>query len=164
MILLLLDTGIRRAELTGLDIDDVDLELGRALIRHGKGRKQRMVSFSMGPAKAIGLYIDTYRGTNSGRLFLGVDRGSGREPLNKYHLGTMFQRLGAKAGIRANPHRFRHTFATFSLEAGAREIDIQHLLGHSTAFMTLKYVATFDSNKAAANHSDFSPVRLLGLE
>jgi site-specific recombinase XerD len=164
MILLLLDTGVRRDELERLDIDDVDLELGRAMIRHGKGRKQRVVSFSIEPAKSLTRYIDKYRGTTSGPLFLGVDRGVGREPLKKDHLGTLFQRLGAKAGIRANPHRFRHTFATWAIEAGAREIDVQYLLGHSTAFMTRKYAATYDASKAAAKHNDFSPVRLFGLE
>ena len=79
MILLLLDTGIRRAELEGLDIDDIDLKSGRAMIRHGKGRKQRVVPFSTEPTQALGDYITSYRGNASGRLFLGVDRGDGRE-------------------------------------------------------------------------------------
>lgn len=161
MILLLLDTGIRRAELEGLDIDDIDLLSGRAMIRHGKGRKQRVVPFSNEPATAIKNYIDIYRGTQSGRLFLGVDKGEGREPLNKHHMGTMFRRLGAELGIQANPHRFRHTFATWAIEAGAREIDVQYLLGHSTAVMTRRYAATYDSSMAAKRHHHFSPVSSL---
>ena len=161
MILLLLDTGIRRAELEGLDIDDVDLESGRAFIRHGKGRKQRVVPFSSLPGSSIKEYIQQYRGLAPGRLFLGVDRGEGREPLNKYHLGTVFQRLGDEAGVHANPHRFRHTFATWAIEAGAREIDVQYLLGHSTAVMTRKYAATYDASMAAVRHREFSPVSRL---
>ena len=161
IILLLLDTGIRRAELEGLDIDDVDLVLGRAFIRHGKGRKQRVVPFSSEPARAIGEYIDRYRTDVSGRLFLRIDRGGGRKPFNKYHLGTLFQRLGDKAGVHANPHRFRHTFATWAIEAGAREIDVQYLLGHSTAVMTRRYAATYDASMAANRHQEFSPVSQL---
>ena len=161
MILLLLDTGIRRAELESLNIDDVDLDAGRAMIRHGKGRKQRVVPFSTEPARALRNYISVYRGSLSGRLFLGVDRGGGREPLNSSHMGTMFRRLGAELGIQANPHRFRHTFATWAIEAGAREIDVQYLLGHSTAVMTRRYASTYDASMAANRHRDFSPVSRL---
>ena len=161
IILLLLDTGIRRAELEGLDIDDVDLDLGRAFIRHGKGRKQRVVPFSSEPARTIGEYIDRYRTETSGPLFMRIDRGGGRRPFNKYHLGTLFQRLGDAAGVHANPHRFRHTFATWAIEAGAREIDVQYLLGHSTAIMTRRYAATYDASMAAVRHPSFSPASRL---
>ena len=161
MILFLLDTGIRRAELESLEIDDLDLNSGRAMIRLGKGRKQRVIPFSSDPATAIRAYIEKYRGTKSGCLFLGIDRGDGREPLNKHHMGTMFRRLGAELGIQANPHRFRHTFATWAIEAGAREIDVQYLLGHSTAVMTRRYASTYDASMAALRHFDFSPASRL---
>ena len=161
IILLLLDTGIRRAELEGLDIEDIDLDLGRAFIRHGKGRKQRVVPFSAEPARTIGRYIDRYRTETPGPLFLRIDRGGGRKPFNKYHLGTLFQRLGDQTGIHANPHRFRHTFATWAIEAGAREIDVQYLLGHSTALMTRRYAATYDASMAATRHGSFSPAAQL---
>jgi membrane protein DedA with SNARE-associated domain len=42
-------------------------------------------------------------------------------------LGTILKRLGEKAGVKANPHRFRHTFATWSIENSARELDVQYL-------------------------------------
>lgn len=32
--------------------------------------------------------------------------------MNKYRMGTLFTRLGQRTGVHANPHRFRHTFAT----------------------------------------------------
>ena len=161
IILFLLDTGIRRAELEGLDIDDVDLDLGRAFIRHGKGRKQRVVPFSVEPARIIGEYINRYRTETSGPLFLRIDRGGGRRPFNKYHLGTLFQRLGHEAGVHANPHRFRHTFATWAIQAGAREIDVQYLLGHSPAVRTRRYAATYDASMAANRHGSFSPASQL---
>ncbi len=161
ILLLLLDTGMRRAELEGLEVEDINLDTGRAMIRHGKGRKQRVVPFSPSTANVIGSYLGKYRGTNTGRLFLSIDRGRGRKPLNKYHLGTLFRRLGDRTGVHANPHRFRHTFATWAIEAGAREIDVQYLLGHSTAVMTRRYAATYDASQAANRHSSFSPVTAL---
>lgn len=164
IVMLLLDTGILRAELEGLDVEDIDLNLGRALIRHGKGRRQRVVPFSIDPATAIRNYVDEYRGDSRGRLFLSLDRGHGRRPLNKYHLGTMFQRLGDNAGVHANPHRFRHTFATWAIEAGAREIDVQYLLGNSTAVMTRRYASTYDASMAAVRHKEFSPATIFSLQ
>ncbi len=161
ILLLLLDTGMQRAELEGLEVGDVDLDLGRAMLRHGKGRRQRIVPFSPNTGNVIRNYVSKYRGTDSGRLFLSVDRGQGRKALNKYHLGTLFQRLGDQAGVHANPHRFRHTFATWAIEAGAREIDVQYLLGHSTAVMTRRYAATYDASQAANRHFLFSPVAAL---
>ena len=46
VVLLFLDTGIRCAELSALDLADCDLPRGRLLIRHGKGNKQRVVPFA----------------------------------------------------------------------------------------------------------------------
>ena len=68
-------------------------------------------------------------------------------------------------GVHANPHRFRHTFATWAIENHARELDIQYLLGHSTSAMVRRYSATYDAAKAADAHAAFSPVaRLLATE
>ena len=83
ILLLLLDTGMRRADLEGLEIEDVDLDAGRAMFRHGKGRKQRIVPFSQETTNAIRSYSGKYRGTGPGHLFLSIDRGLGAELLNE---------------------------------------------------------------------------------
>ena len=65
--------------------------------------------------------------------------------------------VGARAGVHANPHRFRHTFATWAIGNHARELDVQYLLGHSTSAMVRRYSATYDAA--------FSPAaRLLATE
>ncbi len=85
--------------------------------------------------------------------------------MNKYLLGTLFSRLGERAGVHANPHRFRHTFATWAIENHARELDVQYLLGHSTSAMVRRYSATYDAAKAADAHAAFSPAaRLLAAD
>ena len=61
----------------------------------------------------------------------------------------------------AHAHRFRHTFATWALEHHAREIDVQHLLGHSTTHMLRRYAATYDAARAAEAHAGFSPAARL---
>ncbi len=162
IILIFLDTGMRMAELHQLTLADVDWEARRIHIRYGKGRKQRVVPFGEGPDDALRDYLDGFRGENEGPLFLTISRwGEPRRPMNKYLLGTLFTRLGARAGVHANPHRFRHTFATWAIENHAREIDVQYLLGHSTSAMVRRYSATYDAAKAADAHASFSPAARL---
>ena len=139
---------------------------GRIHIRHGKGRKQRVVPFGNGPDAALRDYVDRFRGENVGPLFLTISRlGEPRRPMNKYLFGTLFSRLGERAGVHANPHRFRHMFATWAIENHARELDVQYLLGHSTSAMVRCYSETYDAAKAADAHDLFSPAaRLLASE
>jgi len=56
----------------------------------------------------------------------------------------------------------RHTFATWAIENEARELDVQHLLGHSTPAMVRRYSATYDAEKAARAHERFSPADRMG--
>ena len=166
IILLFLDTGMRYAELHQLTLADVSWETRRIHIRHGKGRKQRVVPFGDGPDEALRDYIARFRSEAPGALFLTIERSrKPRGPMNPYLLGTLFTRLGARAGVHANPHRFRHTFATWAIENHARELDVQYLLGHSTSAMVRRYSATYDAAKAADAHAAFSPAaRLLATE
>ena len=53
-------------------------------------------------------YTDRFRGEDEGPLFLTISRwDEPRRPMNRYLLGTLFSRLGQRAGVHANPHRFR---------------------------------------------------------
>lgn len=164
IILIFLDTGMRYAELHQLTLADVSWENRRIHIRYGKGRTQRVVPFGDGPEAALRDYVEGFRGEDDGPLFLTISRwGEPRRPMNKYLLGTLFSRLGQRAGVHANPHRFRHTFATWAIENHARELDVQYLLGHSTSAMVRRYAATYDAAKAADAHAAFSPAaRLMG--
>ena len=62
---------------------------------------------------------------------------------------------------QVNPHRFRHTFATWAIRVNARELDVQYLLGHSSPMMVRRYSATYDSEQAAKAHATFSPAMQL---
>ncbi len=63
---------------------------------------------------------DRLRGEDEGPLFLTIERSKKpRGPMNKYLLGTLFTPLCQRAGVHANPHRFRHTFATWVIEKAA---------------------------------------------
>ena len=160
IIWLFLDTGMRALELLRVEWDDVDWEARRIHIRQGKGRKQRVVPFGEGPAAALRDYSTRFRGEEPGGLFLAT-RGA-RRSLAPFALRILFDRLGHRAGVEhAHAHRFRHTFATWAIENHARELDVQYLLGHSTAAMVRRYSATYDAAKAADAHAAFSPAARL---
>ena len=158
MIYFLLDTGVRSSELVSIHLDDVFFEQRRVRVLQGKGRKQRWTAISDVALDALREYLERYRNWEDGPLFKTVD---GR-PIPHHHMNVMFTRHGRKAGVtQVNPHRFRHTFATWAIRAHARELDVQYLLGHSSSVMVRRYSATYDSELAAANHASFSPAMQL---
>ena len=77
-------------------------------------------------------------------------------------LKQMLRRLARRSGIaKVHAHWFPHTFATWALEQNARELDAQHLLGHSSTEMVQRYATTYNSEQAARRHVTFSPAEQL---
>jgi len=159
VILILLDTGVRRTELVDLDLADLDLEAHRLRVLHGKGNKQRVVRFGTKAGEAVEDYLERFRGREPAALFL--SRYGTR--MSSHSVLIFLRRLGRRAGVeKVKVHRFRHTFATWAIENEARELDVQHLLGHSTPAMVRRYSATYDAEKAARAHERFSPADRMG--
>ena len=159
MILVLLDTGVRRTELVSLDLADLDLEAQRLRVLHGKGNKQRVVRFGTRAKEAVEDYLERFRGRKSGPLFLS-HHGT---RMSSHSVLIFLRRLGKVGGVeKVKVHRFRHTFATWAIENEARELDVQYLLGHSSSAMVRRYSATYDAEKAARAHERFSPADRMG--
>ena len=130
IILLFLDTGMRYTELHRLALADLAWDARRIHIRHGKGRKQARRALRRRAGGGAAGLSGPVPGLGVGSAL--PDRGSSAAaagPMNPSLLGTLFTRLGQRAGVHANPHRFRHTFATWAIENHARELDVQYLLG-----------------------------------
>jgi site-specific recombinase XerD len=123
---LFLDTGLRVAELTNLLVDDVNMDDGSILVRHGKGNKQRVVRIGLRAQKALWRYINIYRKSDSNRLFINLNG----EPLKLIGVKIMIKRLGNKAGVKVHPHQLRHTFAISFLRTGGDVFSLRYLLGH----------------------------------
>ncbi len=162
---LLLDTGLRISELTNLTVDDVNLDDGSILIRHGKGGKQRTVHIGNTAQKLLWRYMNLYRKGDSrlqaelsSRLFLNRSN----EPLNLNGMKILIRRLGNKAKIRLHPHMLRHTFAISFLRNGGDVFSLKFLLGHSTLAMTERYLRSLNANDAMNAHKKFSPLDGLG--
>jgi len=128
-------TGLRVAELAGLDVDDVDLRDGTVKVT-GKGRKERIVPLGRKAIEAVEAYLgDGHPGTGP---LLRNHRG-GRLTVRSLHRIVGAWARAAGLSRRVTPHTLRHTFATHLLDAGADLRLIQELLGHARLGTTQKY-------------------------
>ena len=135
---LLYATGIRCAELVGLDLPEVDLE-GRFVRVLGKGRKERVVPFGAPAQKALRDYLPVRARWRPRTDALFVNARGGR--LTDRSVRNVVQRRVRQVALahRISPHGLRHSFATHLLERGADLRSIQELLGHSRLSTTQKY-------------------------
>jgi len=157
IVLLIYDSGLRRSEVSGIKLDDVDL--GRGAIKvMGKGAKERYVAIGDEAKKAIMSYL-LMRTDGLPWLFITQLKGS-PDRLSPDGIYQVVKRLVQRAGItgvKMGPHTLRHSFATASIRNGAPLPHLQALLGHSTPTMSLHYAASIDSEDAVKNHHTFSP-------
>jgi integrase/recombinase XerC len=142
---LLYSSGLRRAELCGLDLPDLDLT-GRLVRVLGKGGKERLVPVGSRAVDAARAYL-----ARRGEL-LAVKTGRPQEPralfLNRFG-GRLTGRSVARIldrtikacalARRVSPHALRHSFATHLLGGGADVRSIQEMLGHASLSTTQKY-------------------------
>lgn len=138
---LLYATGIRVSELSGLDVDDVDL--GRkVVVVLGKGSKERTVPFGDPAYRAVRDWLDNgrpalVRAGSPAALLLGA-RGGRFQPASVRRI--VHEALGAVPGAPVmGPHGLRHSAATHLLEGGADLRSVQELLGHATLATTQLY-------------------------
>jgi len=135
-------TGIRRSELVGIEMDDLDFDRGVLTVRKGKGGKDRAVPLGEHALYWLGVYLRRTRpllatARTDRALFLS---GYG-ERLSAGHIGNWVRSVMDAAGIPGAGacHRLRHSCATHMLENGADIRFIQQLLGHERLDTTQIY-------------------------
>jgi len=147
VILCLLDSGLRRAELADLRLPDVNLQTGLVIVRSGKGGKQRQSRFGARARAALLRYLARVPElTETDPIFGLQSRG----------LQITLYRLGKRAGVEpCNAHRFRRTFATFCLKDNMDLERLRMLMGHSSLAVLQRYLALTgrDLEQAHAAHS-----------
>lgn len=135
IMLTLLDSGVRAAELCGLDLADIDIIGGELLIRQGKGRKPRTVFVGNKTRRAIRHWLK-YRGDSTGALFTTQEGGH----LAVTGLREIIRRRARAAGVpMPGLHDFRRAFCLSQLQAGVPETTIARLMGHATTQLIARY-------------------------
>jgi integrase/recombinase XerC len=155
---LLYGCGIRNAELTGLNLNDIHWA-NEAILVHGKGQKQRYVPLGDAAAVALRKYladrsarlaaVGPGTANTTPALFLNLQlRGLGKagKPgsqarLTTRSVGRIVKRIAILRGLSSDvhPHTLRHAFGTHLLEEGADLRAIQELLGHERLSTTQRY-------------------------
>lgn len=147
LIRVLWSTGLRRTELSQVDLADVDLrpstpkDIGASTIRLRaeltKARRESLVPFDPGTRAGLLEYIAEERGQSPGPLFLSSRSRNAR--MSTDAMRQVLDALSERAGVRASSHDFRRGFAARMRREG---MDIAHtarLLRHSTLTMSLRY-------------------------
>ncbi|MCW5873452.1 MAG: tyrosine-type recombinase/integrase [Anaerolineales bacterium] len=153
LVLLMADTGIRRAELCALNWADLDISKGLIAIREGKGGKFRTVMAGVKTRRALLKYRRLVASEATQPVIQTQTGGRMTHP----GLRSMLLRIGKRAGIRLSAHMLRRTFATLSLRAGMNPLHLQGLLGHTSLEMTNHYVQMLDDDLQVA-HRAFGPI------
>lgn len=149
ILLFLLDTGVRKQELTDLRIGDIDMVSGQVFIRSGKGKKSRITYIGKQTRKVLMAYLRIRKGTNEDSpLWATIEGGS-----LAYHSVRQVIRRRAKAAEIKEPglHEFRRCFAINFLRNGGDVVTLQRLLGHSDLTVINRYLALVDDDLRASH-------------
>ena len=148
MVELMYAAGLRVSELVGLNIRDVDLDVG-SVRTIGKGYKERIIPIYETAVESISEYVTIIRPIHSQSqkqeaLFLNR-RGS---RLTRQAVWLRLRKLAITVGIsdKITPHMLRHSFATHLLHGGASLRHVQELLGHSNIATTQIYTHLTDKH------------------
>lgn len=155
IVRLLLDSGLRRAEMAGLTLEDVDLD-GQTLHVVGKGRRVRVVPYGRKSARDLDRYLRLRQGradADLDALWLGQ-----HGPLSPSGVYQIVVARGKEAGLKGvYTHVLRHSFSHLWLRDGGSEGDLMTLAGWRSRTMLQRYGAARAADRAQQAHRRLSP-------
>ena len=150
LISIMLDTGLRLSEVTGIKLDDIGED--NAIRVFGKGRKWRTVSLGNSSTVALSRWMRT-RGSEPGALWTGRKGALTRDGVRR-----IINRRGEQAGISLHPHMLRHTFVDNWLRNGGSEVDLARLAGWTSTRMAERYARHRADERAISAHKLIAPL------
>lgn len=140
MLALLYATGIRVSELIGIQMEDINMNIGFLVCRDGE--RERTIPFGRSAKAALEEYLeharnDLLRGKGSDYFFVNCTGGA----MSRQGFWKIIKYYGEKAGIEEDitPHTLRHSFAAHLIARGADMRAVQTILGHSDMATTQMY-------------------------
>jgi len=144
MLNLMLNTGLRLAEMTALKWRDLDLTTGKLMVCQGKGAKDRTLWVAEADTDRLRSWRERQVEAcgQCEQIFTTLQG----KPLGHRYVQRMVTRYAAKAGIEKNisPHTLRYTFATDLYRDTSKIRLVQKVLGHSDLSTTMVYTHVFD--------------------
>jgi integrase/recombinase XerC len=132
-------SGLRLAELLGLDLTDLDLR-DRTVRVMGKGRKARIVPVGRQAAAALARWLQeraTLAAVDEAAVFVGMNGRRLGPRIVQRRIASWARLQGLPAHV--HPHMFRHSFASHLLESSGDLRAVQELLGHANISTTQVY-------------------------
>lgn len=149
---LLYVTGLRRSEAVALQMDDYNVDSGRAIVRHGKGDKERVVYVKNKANVNMRRWL-VLRGDDPGYIFRHIDRWHNirNKGISDRALADMLNRRGKEAGLNEfTAHDFRRTFVGKMLDSGVDLSTVADIAGHASTDTTRRYDRRGDRRKEEA--------------
>ncbi|MBI1297776.1 tyrosine-type recombinase/integrase [bacterium] len=161
IILCLLDTGCRAGEFLAWNVEDVNLTAGVVRLRTGKTktRKERAVYLGTKARRALILLLAEDGGDPGDPVWRSSRDG---ERLKYEGLKQMFRRLRVDTGIQCHAHKFRRTFALWSLRSGMNIYALQRIMGHSDLTVLQRYLDLVESDLQDAHRQHGAVDNMLG--
>jgi integrase/recombinase XerD len=151
MLMTIYSTGMRRAEMCNLKVEDIDSDRMLIQIRQGKNRQDRAVPLSPKLLETLREYWRWMKPKTY--LFPGTVNGlRADKPITPKVLWEACREAAQRAGITkaVRPHLLRHSFATHLVEGGADLPTVQAILGHADLKPTSIYLHMSERHLRAA--------------
>ncbi len=138
-------TGIRKAELMSLKVNDVDFESKSLIVRQGKCSKDRIIPMHESLIESLQRYLkDRARLGKCCPYFFTAMRQDSK--MGDSVIKRLVEKIRKKSGIQFYPHLLRHTFATLMLEGGCNLFALSQMMGHSDIKTTTIYLSATKSH------------------